>query len=378
MAIESGNRSALARQRGAVAILVALLLGVLIAFAAFAIDVGRWLVVRNELQNGADAASLAGAGYLYPPVSGRPNWAEAVNQGQSAVSLNASENVALSTGDVTPGWWDFRNRSFDPDTTKSPTVDDLPALRVGITRTAGRNAGPVMMTFARVLGVDRLDSSASATAVVSVPASAGVGALAPIAISECLLDGASPPLWDKANSKPIGSPPIKFVIASGAANGTHCNGCACGQWTTFDTVSNNVPTVRSLLQGGNPTSLAIGDNTYIQPGVEATLYDTADARLTGTDIVVPVVADDELGKKGFTPILAWSCLRVFDVIKTAGTCETFNGEGPLPGGVDDKGKPIDKTCLVVSFSPDPCKMPGAEGGGSGPFTGAYVPPRLVQ
>ena len=38
----------------------------LLGFAALAIDVGYLFVVRNELQNAADAAALAGAGHLTP------------------------------------------------------------------------------------------------------------------------------------------------------------------------------------------------------------------------------------------------------------------------------------------------------------------------
>ena len=52
-------------KRGAVAIYVAILLPVLIGFAALAVDVDHVYGVRNELQNAADAGALAGASDLF-------------------------------------------------------------------------------------------------------------------------------------------------------------------------------------------------------------------------------------------------------------------------------------------------------------------------
>ena len=46
-------------ERGASAVLVAILLVPLLGFAAIALDVGALYVERGQLQNGADAAALA-------------------------------------------------------------------------------------------------------------------------------------------------------------------------------------------------------------------------------------------------------------------------------------------------------------------------------
>jgi hypothetical protein len=48
-------------ERGATAIIVAIVLAVLCGFAALSLDVGHLFSVRGELQNGADAAAMAGA-----------------------------------------------------------------------------------------------------------------------------------------------------------------------------------------------------------------------------------------------------------------------------------------------------------------------------
>ena len=52
------------RQRGAVAVIVALSALVLLGFAGMAIDVGRLYINRTELQSAADACALAAAGEL--------------------------------------------------------------------------------------------------------------------------------------------------------------------------------------------------------------------------------------------------------------------------------------------------------------------------
>ncbi len=51
-------------QRGAVTMLVALMIPVFLGIAALVIDVAYLQFVRNELQNDADAAALAGAKQL--------------------------------------------------------------------------------------------------------------------------------------------------------------------------------------------------------------------------------------------------------------------------------------------------------------------------
>jgi hypothetical protein len=57
-------RSALSSQQGAVAVIVAISLAVLIPMLALVLDIGQALVVKQSLQNLADAAALAGARQL--------------------------------------------------------------------------------------------------------------------------------------------------------------------------------------------------------------------------------------------------------------------------------------------------------------------------
>ena len=59
---QTGMRGAARRkERGAVAIMVALALVALIGFVGLALDLGKLYVVKSELQNSADSCALAAA-----------------------------------------------------------------------------------------------------------------------------------------------------------------------------------------------------------------------------------------------------------------------------------------------------------------------------
>jgi len=54
----------LSDERGAIVIIVGLMLPILVGLASLAVDVGYSMVTRNELQNIADGAALAATGQL--------------------------------------------------------------------------------------------------------------------------------------------------------------------------------------------------------------------------------------------------------------------------------------------------------------------------
>ena len=69
------KRNFIKQTEGATAIIIALSLFALIGVASLAIDMGQLYTVRNELQNVADAAALAGAGQLIQKdASGNATW----------------------------------------------------------------------------------------------------------------------------------------------------------------------------------------------------------------------------------------------------------------------------------------------------------------
>lgn len=101
-------RRAPGREGGAVAILVALALAVLIGFAGIVLDLGRLFVNKTELQNAADACALAAANQLVCDPSAGPCPAGFLHDAEAAGIYLAGRNasdfqdgaVALAPADV--------------------------------------------------------------------------------------------------------------------------------------------------------------------------------------------------------------------------------------------------------------------------------------
>lgn len=153
-------------ERGATIVLVAVLLVVIVAFAALAVDISHLYMVRNELQNAADAGALAGAGVLYNDAG------TSVNDGANLVARNmATSNNATSaagalavdvnwtsgnTGDVQRGHWSFSRRLFTPSDSliavslANVTTEDLDNMD-GVNYTAPDGTNPVNINAVRVV-----------------------------------------------------------------------------------------------------------------------------------------------------------------------------------------------------------------------------------
>jgi Flp pilus assembly protein TadG len=101
-------------QRGAVIAVVAGLMFVFMAMAMLALDIGHLYIVRNELQNAADAGALAGVRVLYNP-DGTIN-TDANTVARNAAIANKSEKLPVEVLDieVQRGHW-----TFDPDNPNS-------------------------------------------------------------------------------------------------------------------------------------------------------------------------------------------------------------------------------------------------------------------
>ena len=137
-------------QRGSVSLMVAFLLPVFLGLAALAIDLVYLQIVRNEMQNDADAAALAGAHALVDPNGGAVRWADATAQAQQSVSLNRAAGQPLSDAQVQTGYWNLTGQptGLQPQSL-APTVWDAPAVRVTVRKATGQNQGPVQTFFAR-------------------------------------------------------------------------------------------------------------------------------------------------------------------------------------------------------------------------------------
>ncbi|WP_133664011.1 TadG family pilus assembly protein [Paraburkholderia sp. BL10I2N1] len=330
------------RQQGSVVLFFVAFLVPLLMFGAFAINLARVSVVRNELQNAADAAALAGASQFVTNGAGTPDWAGAASATTAAIALNSSNNVQLSSGTVTTGYWNLAGSpSTLQATTITPGTDDAPAVQVKVSRSANQNGGLVSLAFGALLGLPSVAGTATAVAVAAPPGTVA-GGLFPVALGQCLYDT----YWDSSTSQPKIDPSTgaayQFQIGSDYKYGGTCD---AGQWTSFTSVANDVPTIRGLIANGNPTSLSIGDNIYIQPGAKATLYSSVP---THTVIYVPIVSN--IVTKSFEPIVAFAAFYVDSSV----------------GGRD---KYIQGHFLTGYDIP--------QSSGIGPNYGGYVPPRLA-
>lgn len=157
---------------GAVIVLVALFLVVVLAVAAFSTDVGYICLAQTQLQTAADAAALAGAQQcLLPGVPGSAQFdavcAQTVRQAQSAAASFARRNqaggvgVSLPSADITVGY-----QSSSPGAAVTAWQAGQPApnaVRVVARRDATAN-GPLALFFAPLLGVEHSSLQAVATA----------------------------------------------------------------------------------------------------------------------------------------------------------------------------------------------------------------------
>ena len=141
-----------ADERGAVAVIVALLMVPLMGFAALAIDISALWAQKQQLQNGADAGALA--------------IAQDCARGSCGATGQTAQTLATS------------NRNSG---TSVASVTSLTSSSVTV-----RNAQVRQNLFAPVLGIDTTNVSASATVSWGVP-TGGRGRL-PLTFNKCEFD----------------------------------------------------------------------------------------------------------------------------------------------------------------------------------------------
>lgn len=119
MPIVSRNTMESREESGAVLVLVALAMVALIGFVALAVDLGYQYVVKNELQNAADAGALAGASVLFNPNATPPDAPQdqdAIATAKNTAVLNKSGGIAIPTPNVEVGHYTFASSPGTPGT----------------------------------------------------------------------------------------------------------------------------------------------------------------------------------------------------------------------------------------------------------------------
>ncbi|MDT8380432.1 MAG: TadE/TadG family type IV pilus assembly protein [Desulfotignum sp.] len=186
-------------RKGVSAILIAIILPVLIGFAALAIDVGYMYTTKNELQNIADAAALAGAGELgkiYLNEVEQENHSThtltEIQEGQiqAAVTFVADLNedgFSIEDSDISIGVWDWNLKQLDPPDPENGNAAD--AVQV-IARRDNNANNPVTTFFARIFSIFGGNHDTFQVVTIATAALSGIGKVdpgvikAPFGISE--------------------------------------------------------------------------------------------------------------------------------------------------------------------------------------------------
>lgn len=184
-----GERCILFNNRGVMAVIVALLFIVFLGIAALAVDVGYLYMAKNQLQNAADAAALAGARQLGHDLG------VITNVSQKAKEIAKGNNVAGEyLGDdniqIEIGKWAWIDKTLDT-TSSHPN-----AVRVNATKL-------INTFFGRFVGRDTVSISAKSTASLTAVSSGSSGA--PFVISQDWFKNGCPTDFYQINSNGSGS-----------------------------------------------------------------------------------------------------------------------------------------------------------------------------
>ncbi|WP_427019318.1 TadE/TadG family type IV pilus assembly protein (plasmid) [Pseudarthrobacter sp. P1] len=147
-------------ERGAAAVVTAILMVVLLGFGAIAVDVGMMYAERGQLQNGADSAALAVAN----------------NCAKGACGNYAADARSMANSNSNDGASKVESVTF-------PTAG---SVKVNTSSRDGAGHDSIQLAFANIFGISTANVGATATASYGGP-SAGPAAF-PITFSDCQFD----------------------------------------------------------------------------------------------------------------------------------------------------------------------------------------------
>jgi hypothetical protein len=157
------RRPRLRDQRGAIIVVAALCLMMILGIAGLAVDLGYLYVVRCELQRAADAGAMAGAQAIYPsPLSSgalplAPRCDAALAKGREIAQANLVDGVSPSVATIQTGAWDWNTSRFSPGCSASPFSN-------AVALTTRREN--LSLYFMSLLGFGPLNFQASSVAVM--------------------------------------------------------------------------------------------------------------------------------------------------------------------------------------------------------------------
>lgn len=286
------------RQRGAVVPLVAILLVVFVGLGALTIDVYHLYVVRNELQNAADAGALAGARRLYNAAGTIVNedgitvnsaYGAATSNNalstQGAVEVDVSAiSSNLESDDIQYGHWSFGRGSFHPGEKRfdpapgdfNPDdpfanvdlvsddpgeLDDNPYFINAVKVTAHRRERRASSFFAQIFGFENFGLSATAVAWIGF-----AGSLNPLEIDQPIAICKESIINDDGNYS------CNTGRMFNSSGGTTSNTAA---WTNFSQpcdTSTPPDIVNNNCNNGNQNKLNFGKGVGTVGGVQNSVY----------------------------------------------------------------------------------------------------------
>ncbi|MCA9036809.1 MAG: hypothetical protein KDA91_16860 [Planctomycetaceae bacterium] len=162
------------KREGSILVMAAVVMAIVMAFAAFTVDLGMITVTKGQLQNAADSAAHATAKELLrafgPSATLTPAEAETAARARAVEMVgrfrsgDVQSTIAVDTRDVR-----FGNRSWDEANQEwlmQWGVQPYNMVEVTARRTAATNSA-LPMTFARFLGISSHDVAASSIASVA-------------------------------------------------------------------------------------------------------------------------------------------------------------------------------------------------------------------
>ena len=157
----------LKKRRGAVVVMLGIMMVALVSVSAVSIDFSRLWALRNELQTSADAAAHAGAIQLVPPNNAGLTIATAT----TFANVNTAMAGTVTVDSVELGDWDNIGRTFTP----LPAATHTDAVRVVVSR---QSTGLIM----RLMGVAAPRLKARAIGWADAPVVTAAGCIKPVAI----------------------------------------------------------------------------------------------------------------------------------------------------------------------------------------------------
>lgn len=152
-------------RRGAVVVLLAVTIPVIVAFAALTIDVGVMYNAKSDLQRSADSAAMAAAARLADFSQGDPiTLARATAKSYVNQNQVLGHTVSVDDSDITFGRAVVNLQTGEYQFVPTEVLPD--SVRVVVRKTTGSANGPLPLFFAHVMGFADADVQAEAIAVL--------------------------------------------------------------------------------------------------------------------------------------------------------------------------------------------------------------------